>query len=477
MSAELDIDSGLKLRNVVFNDGSETISLDVNKYNKFVLYDFPLNVGKDAYIEYEFKVDESLLEANQSVIEARVDVTSSKIVGFTTDVISFKVKNDLIIVDDIPVDDKPEPGDRDDPDEDVLDDDYQVPSTKPDADKDDIEIVYTYKVSGKAWIDKNKDGIYSNEEAPMSGVGVSIYGVTNNSVDIEHMYGSTKTDKFGKYEFTNLPVGKYIVVFGYDSNMYTVTKYQNVKAKSNENSDAINKDLYETGNNVGITDIIDLDNKSVENIDIGLVQINDFDMELEKYIVSTTVTNSKGKTKQSYDEDDLVKLEINSKMFEDSIVEIEYKMVLKNTGELTGYANRIIDYKPDELGFDESKNKDWKLLEDGRLVYTGLMEKPLKPGTTHEIPLVLTMKIEDTNARNVVNNAEILELTNDRGFQDIDSVTGNKLEQEDDYGSVALLITVSTGRMVNYTLVIISIILIIGVLIIGRLIFKEKIYK
>ena len=87
------------------------------------------------------------------------------------------------------------------------------------------------------------------------------------------------------------------------------------------------------------------------------------------------------------------------------------------------------------------------------------------------------MKIEDTNARNVVNNAEILELTNDRGFQDIDSVTGNKLEQEDDYGSVALLITVSTGRMVNYTLVIISIILIIGVLIIGRLIFKEKIYK
>ena len=477
LSAELDIDSGLKLRNVVFNDGSETISLDVNKYNKFVLYDFPLNVGKDAYIEYEFKVDESLLEANQSVIEARVDVTSSKIVGFTTDVISFKVKNDLIIVDDIPVDDKPEPGDRDDPDEDVLDDDYQVPSTKPDADKDDIEIVYTYKVSGKAWIDKNKDGIYSNEEAPMSGVGVSIYGVTNNSVDIEHMYGSTKTDKFGKYEFTNLPVGKYIVVFGYDSNMYTVTKYQNVKAKSNENSDAINKDLYETGNNVGITDIIDLDNKSVENIDIGLVQINDFDMELEKYIVSTTVTNSKGKTKQSYDEDDLVKLEINSKMFEDSIVEIEYKMVLKNTGELTGYANRIIDYKPDELGFDESKNKDWKLLEDGRLVYTGLMEKPLKPGTTHEIPLVLTMKIEDTNARNVVNNAEILELTNDRGFQDIDSVTGNKLEQEDDYGSVALLITVSTGRMVNYTLVIISIILIIGVLIIGRLIFKEKIYK
>ena len=58
LSAELDIDSGLKLRNVVFPDGSETISLDVNKYNKFVLYDFPLNVGKDAYIEYEFKVDD-----------------------------------------------------------------------------------------------------------------------------------------------------------------------------------------------------------------------------------------------------------------------------------------------------------------------------------------------------------------------------------------------------------------------------------
>ena len=478
LSAELDIDSGFKLKSVIFNDGSEITTLDVNNYNKVVLYDFPLNVGKNAYIEYEFEVDESLLEANQSVIETRVDVTSSKIVGFTTDVISFKVKNDLITVDNIPIDDKPSDGtSKDESDDYIPDSDYPETATKPDNDKDDIEIVYTYKVSGKAWIDKNKDGIYSNEEAAMPGVGVSIYGVTNNSIDIEHMYGSTKTDKFGKYEFINLPVGKYIVVFGYDSNMYTVTKYQNVKAKSNENSDAINKDLYETGNNVGITDVLDLENKSLENIDLGLVQINDFDMELEKYIVSTTVTNSKGKTKQSYGEDDLVKLEINSKMFENSVVEIEYKIIVENAGELTGYANRIIDYKPDELEFDESKNRDWKLLEDGRLVYTGLMEKPLRPGTTHEIPLILTMDIEDTNARNVVNNAEILELTNDRGFQDIDSVTGNKLEQEDDYGSVALLITVSTGRMINYTLMIISIILIIGVLIIGRFIFKEKIYK
>ena len=226
-----------------------------------------------------------------------------------------------------------------------------------------------------------------------------------------------------------------------------------------------------------MTDTIELVDRTISDIDMGLIQLNDFDMALEKYIAEITVRNSTGKKVHEYEDESLVKLEINSKLFENSVVDIEYKIVVKNEGELAGYVNRIVDYLPEGLNFSIEKNPYWSRLEDGKLVYTGLIDKKINPGETREISLILTLDIDNSNAKEIVNTAEILEGTNDRGFQDIDSIAGNNVEYEDDFGRVALLITVSTGRMINYGLIIITFILIIGVLIIGMYIFKEKIYK
>ena len=231
------------------------------------------------------------------------------------------------------------------------------------------------------------------------------------------------------------------------------------------------------GINVGVTDTIEIVDRSAEDIDMGLIQINEFDIALEKYITKTVVKNSKGEVEQSYSDENLIKLEINSKAFENSIVDIEYKILVVNEGELDGYVNKIVDYVPDGLSFNKELNEDWNMLDDGKLVYTGLMEKSIKPGETKEISLVLSIDINDTKTKQIVNSAELLDVTNDRGFQDIDSTTGNTVEYEDDLGKVALLITVSTGRIINYTLIIISIISFIVVLILGRIFFKEKIYK
>jgi signal transduction histidine kinase len=117
------------------------------------------------------------------------------------------------------------------------------------------------------------------------------------------------------------------------------------------------------------------------------------------------------------------------------------------------------------------------MLDDGSLVYTGLLEKSFKAGETKEISLVLSTQIDNNKAKQIVNHAEILDVTNDRGFQDIDSIAGNAIEYEDDYGKVALLITVSTGRIINYSLIVISIISFICVLVLGKIFLKEKIYK
>ena len=180
---------------------------------------------------------------------------------------------------------------------------------------------------------------------------------------------------------------------------------------------------------------------------------------------------------QEYGDENLVKLEINSKAFENSIVDIEYRFVLENEGELNGYVNKIVDYVPEGLTFNKDLNEGWSMQDDGRLVYTGLIEKSIKAGDTREISLILTAHIDDSKTKQIVNSAEILDITNDRGFQDIDSNAGNALEYEDDYGKVTLLITVSTGRIIDYSLIVISIISFICVLVLGRIFLKEKIYK
>lgn len=468
LDTSINIDDGFKLQNVYVTKNGTVTQIDGSKYKKIMIYELEIGAGEEVKIQYEFVVDESLFEVNQSIIETRVNVTSSRIDDFVTDVIQFKIKNDLVEGDVVYPNGSKNPSNSNN---------SSNSDSNANVNQDGNIVENTYKVFGKVWLDKNKDGIYTEDEGGIQGIGVYAYGAGDNEVYMSNIYGSTRTDKDGKYEICNLPAGKYIIAFGYDTSIYTVTKYQNTKAKSNENSDVINKDIYGEKINIGVTDTIEIIDRAAENIDMGLIQINEFDMALEKYIAKTIVRNSKGVVEQNYGEEDLVKLEINSKVFENSVVDIEYKIVVKNEGELDGYINKIVDYIPDGLSFNKELNTDWSIQDDGKLVYTGLMEKSIKAGETREISLILSIDINDTKTKQVVNSAEILDITNDRGFQDIDSIAGNAVEYEDDLGNVALLITVSTGRIINYTLIIISIISFMSVLILGRLLFKEKIYK
>lgn len=468
LNTTINIDDGFKLQKVYLTQNGSTVEIDGSTYRKYMIYEFFMDPGEEVKLVYEFVVDESLFVANQSIIETKVDVSSSRIDAFSTDVIQFKIKNELIEGDVV----YPDPGKRPLAPDSSSDSDSNV-----DSDYGDLGVQKTYKISGRVWLDKNKDGVYTEDESGMKGIGVYAYGAGDDEIYMSNVYGSSVTNNNGKYEIHNLPAGKYIIAFGYDVNYYTVTKYQNTKARSNENSDVINKDLYGEKINVGVTDTIEIIDRSAENIDMGLIQINEFDMALDKYIRKTTVKNSKGTSVHEYGDENLVKLEINSKTFENSVVDIEYRFVLENEGELNGYVNKIVDYVPEGLTFNKDLNEGWSMQDDGRLVYTGLIEKSIKAGDTREISLILTAHIDDSKTKQIVNSAEILDITNDRGFQDIDSNAGNALEYEDDYGKVTLLITVSTGRIIDYSLIVISIISFICVLVLGRIFLKEKIYK
>ncbi len=339
--------------------------------------------------------------------------------------------------------------------------------------QNNIKTKSTYRVSGKVWLDKNKNGIYENGEEFIPNINTLVYKVnTNGKIETNTIISNTKTSEKGTYELSGLESGKYVIVFEYDTEMYSETKYQVKNAKTNENSDVITKILDNTNKKVGMTDVIEISNATLTNIDMGLILNNEFDFKLEKYVSKAVIHNSKGEKEIKFNNEKIVKAEINSKLFERSTIDIYYNIIVENEGDIAGYVSKIVDYLPEGLSFDESRNANWYKTEEG-LYYTGLIDKQIKAGERKTIELVLTYESNTIQSRKILNSAELVEISNDKGLKDIDSIENNKKEGEDDYGQVELLVTLSTGKVVSNVLLVIAMILIIGVM----AIITPKVYK
>ena len=110
------------------------------------------------------------------------------------------------------------------------------------------------------------------------------------------------------------------------------------------------------------------------------------------------------------------------------------------------------------------------------MYYTGLIDKQIKPGERKTIGLVLRYESNTIQSRTITNVAEIAESSNER-LKDKDSNVSNKEETEDDYGKVELLVTLSTGRVVNNMLIVIIAIVVISIVIIYTPKIRKKIGK
>jgi hypothetical protein len=337
----------------------------------------------------------------------------------------------------------------------------------------------TYNISGKVWIDTNKDGIYSQEESGKEAVVVTLYGANSDGgIDTSKLITSTVTSKSGEYKFEKVENGNYVVVFSYDTSIYNVTKYQVSTALSTENSDVVFKKMTINGaeNTYGMTDVLTIENSSLINIDMGLVSKNDFDLSLDKYISKVTVKNNSGEKTYSFENGENEKIEISSKYYKSSTLDITYKIVVNNEGEISGYINKLVDYMPEGMTVDLNENPGWYYGDDGNLYYNGLVGKEIKAGSSEEITLTLEQSLEEGNALTISNSAEIVEYTNSLGYEDIDSVSNNKKENEDDFGKVGLVISISTGETVGHVLkILFTIIIISGALMI--IIKRKKINK
>ena len=326
-----------------------------------------------------------------------------------------------------------------------------------------------YNISGTAWLDENNNGSKDDTERKLSGIKVKLIDSKTKQVIKE-----TTTENNGKYAFEEINKGNYIVIFEYDKATYSLTEYQKSGISEDKNSDVIASTIEENGQSkqVAITNTINL-NSNKENIDIGLITNRKFDLKLEKGITKVTVqTNKKTKTKD-YEFSKLAKTEINRKEINGANVIVEYTIRVTNEGEVAGYAKKIADYMPEELKFNSELNKDWHT-ENNTVYNNSLANEVINPGETKEIKLILTKSMTENNTGVVTNIAELYEVGNNYGAQDIDSTPGNNKEGEDDRSSVDLILAVSTGEVILYITLTITLLACIGV---GAYFINKKILR
>ncbi len=332
---------------------------------------------------------------------------------------------------------------------------------KEDIDQGDGE-TDRYSIFGTVWKDENNDGIKGEEEELLEGIKVYAINVqTNKIATYNNEEITTTTGSDGQYELVNLPKGKYIVAFEYDTNKFMVTKYQAEGVDESINSDAVKASRVVDGNEItaAFTDSINLNNDKID-IDLGLAEAKVFSLKLDKTISKIIVTNKNGSKTYDYDDSSLAKVEIPSKELSGSNVVIEYKLKVTNVGEIAGYAKTIVDYLPKSLTFNSGLNSNW--YKKGNNVYTSsLSDTLIEPGESKEVTLTLTKKMTELNTGLTNNKAEIESAYNSLGIPN--TTTDKNNEGTSNAGSADAIIGVKTGTAASYVaLTLTTIIVILG---------------
>ena len=285
---------------------------------------------------------------------------------------------------------------------------------------------HNYVISGKAWYDINNNGILDDEEAGVKEVKVYLYNTSNEMVK------STITNHDGTYNF-EVEEEKYFIGFKYDESKYQLTPYN----KNESEEDRTSKAISVTSDTIdAMTNSMQV-GSNIENVNIGLQDKNRFDITINKYISKAIVTTSKNEKTHEFPNLDLTKIEINRKLIDGAKVDLEYVIVIENTGNIEGYAQQVVDYIEPGIEFNEEENKDWYLGTDGNIYTKNLNDELLKPGDKKELRILLHKQMTNDNTGFVLNKVNLL------------STFAQENIEENEEGNTSVqttFIAVSTGR-------------------------------
>lgn len=166
------------------------------------------------------------------------------------------------------------------------------------------------------------------------------------------------------------------------------------------------------------------------------VYVKYFDLAIEKYIENVKV-NTDGKEEQraiGYNKKGkLVKIDVKNSEVNKTKITVTYGLVIKNVGQIAGYATEIKDYIPQDFKLVSTEN--WK--EEGNVaINTSLEDVLLEPGESTTAYITLEWKLSANNIGLRYNEAEITEYKNEYNAKD---VTDDNKDKE------GLLVTLKTG--------------------------------
>ena len=311
-----------------------------------------------------------------------------------------------------------------------------------------------YKISGTVWVDENENGKIDATEKRVENTIVKLNNVDNNKTVQE-----TKTDVNGHYEFKKIEEGEYQVLFAYDENKYELTEFKKSQVSTDEDSDVVN-----LSDNLAITEIIEITDKNISGINMGIVEKPVFELSIDKTVNEIVLQNSGGTQIYAFGNSKLAKVEIPAKLLASSKVLIKYNITVKNIGNLKGRVESIIDYLPDEMFFSSDLNREWYESSDDELYTEEMARDYLEPGVERTVTLVLQKDMTELNTGLIHNIAEIYETINDEGMEEIDI--------ENNISSADVIIGVKTGQEVVYITIIMISIVILGV---GMYLIKKKV--
>lgn len=194
------------------------------------------------------------------------------------------------------------------------------------------------------------------------------------------------------------------------------------------------------------------------------IYVKYFDLSIEKYIDEVKVnTNGKENTiKVGYDKkDQLVKIDVKRSNADKTKLTVTYGLLVKNVGEIAGYATEIKDYIPKDFKVINSEN--WKL-EGNEAINTQLENVILEPGESTTVYITCEWKLSEESIGERYNEAEISKYRNN--YDAIDVTDDNKDKE-------GLLVTLKTGsELIGYIIVTLTAIVTIGL---GIVFIKRKV--
>ena len=339
-----------------------------------------------------------------------------------------------------------------------------------------VETKKTYSISGRVWVDNNKNGLKESNEEKLKNVTVKLYKSSNNKIALSNnnFVKSTKTDINGEYYFNDVENGTYIVIFAYDSNKYTVTKYQVNGAKNEQSSSVIvnNAGIENDQNTYAITDLITITDSNSINNNMGLKTIDGFDMQINAYISKVTINDGNKEQVKQYDRSDKIyKVDLSSKTIDKTTLKVEYVVEVSNVGDMEGTVKQIAAYFNEKFELNNKQNLDWSVSADKNAYNSSLKDETLVSGQTRKVKLVLTIKMtgESTGVYDTI--FKIAETSNSAQLVDEDV--------ENNSSKVQLMITIRTGAQILTTIIIVAIVIayILFVVLSKKLVHSEKMRK